>query len=162
MVEVRSAEPRDLEAMTAIYNDAVEKTTGTFDIRPRTTDEQREWYAGHGKRHPVVVAEFDGAILGWAALTSWSDRRAYERTAEVSVYVAEAARSRGVGTTLMGAILERGADAGLHAVIAQISTDNEASLGLHRAAGFEAAGTLRQVGEKFGRLLDVRLMQKIL
>ena len=159
---VRSAEPCDLEPMRSIYNDAVERTTGTFDIKPRTADEQRKWYASHDERHPIIVAELGGEMAGWASLSLWNGRCAYQGTAEISVYVAESARSRGVGAALMAAILERGTAAGLRTVIAQIGSDNEASLRLHQRAGFEIAGTLRQVGEKFGRLLDVRLMQKML
>ena len=161
MVEVRAAGTGDLEAITAIYNDAVENTTGTFHTEPRTTDQQREWFESHGPRHPVIVAEADGEVAGWASLGPWSERRGYEDTAEVSVYVAEARRGEGVGTALMGEIIRRGREAGLHSVIAQVVSGNEASLRLHERAGFETVGVLREVGRKFGRLLDVRVMQLI-
>ena len=81
--------------MTAIYNDAVARTTGTFDTEPKTLDQQREWFDRHGASHPVLVAEEAGRVVGWASLSPWSDRCAYARTAEVSVYVDESSRGGG-------------------------------------------------------------------
>ncbi|MDX6770662.1 MAG: GNAT family N-acetyltransferase [Elusimicrobiota bacterium] len=159
---VRPATRADLPAVTAIYNDAVARTTGTFDTTPRTLAEQERWFAAHGASHPVLVAEEGGAILGWASLSGYSDRCAYSRTAEVSVYVAEDARGRGVGGGLLDAVLAAGRAAGVKEVIARIAEGNETSLKLHAKRGFEEVGRLRKVGEKFGRLLDVFFLQKSL
>ena len=98
--------------------------------------------------------------MGWASLSKWSERGAYADTAEVSLYVAEAQRGRGIGRRLLEAVIEEGRRAGLHAVIAQIVGGNEVSVHLHRALGFEHVGVLREVGRKFGRLLDVCIMEK--
>ena len=130
-------------------------------MEPKSLDDRRAWLAAHGPRHPVLVAERDGHVVGWASLSPWSPRGAYADTAEVSVYVAEAQRGRGVGRRLLEEVVEAGRRAGLHAVVAQIVGENAASIHLHEALGFERVGVLREVGRKFGRLLDVLIMEKV-
>ena len=87
MLTIRLAQRSDLTSITDIYNDAVRTTTATFDTEPKTEAQQLQWFESHGPRHPILVAELDGAIVGWASLTKWSDRRAYDETAETSFYV---------------------------------------------------------------------------
>jgi L-amino acid N-acyltransferase YncA len=98
-------------------------------------------------------------VLGWASLSPWSDRPAYSRSAEVSVYVAEEFRGRGVGRLLLRALIDEGRRLGYHALLARISADNKVSIRLHASLGFSTAGTLREVGFKFARLLDVEIME---
>lgn len=160
-IKVRAAQGEDLAEITAIYNDAMEKTTATFDTEAKTVEQQKAWLAEHGGRYPVLVAEREGVVIGWASLSRWSDRCAYAETAEDSVYVAETARGAGVGRALLGAALEAGRSAGLRTVLARVVEGNPASLSLHQAYGFETIGVMRQVGRKFGRLLDVRMLQKL-
>ncbi len=159
---VRDAREEDLPRIRAIYNHEVQSSTATYDTRPRTAAEQRAWFAMHGGSHPVLVAERDGAVCGWASLSPWSDRAAYRRTVEVSVYVAEEWRRRGIGRSLLVALIDAGRAHRHHALIARISSDNTASIALHAALGFEVAGTLKEVGVKFGRMLDVCVMELIL
>lgn len=156
---IRAALEADLPAILDIYNDAVQKTTATFDTEPRPPDSHRKWWDSHGPRHPVLVAEEKGGVVGWASLSAWSDRCAYADTAEISIYVAEAARGRGAGKALMARVLEAGRAAGLRTVIARIADENAASVALHEAFGFTRCGVMRQVGRKFGRLLDVHMFQ---
>ena len=78
---IRSADPSDLDAITDIYNEAIRTTTATFDTEPKSNDEQLHWFKSHGTRHPIIVAELDGIVVGWACLTAWSDRAAYSDTA---------------------------------------------------------------------------------
>ena len=158
---IRPVTADDLGAVNDIYNEAVRTTVATFDVEPRTMEERRVWFAGHGPRHPVLAAQCGGSVVGWASLSKWSDRGAYADTVEVSLYVAEGHRGRGIGRRLLEAVIEEGRRAGLHAVIAQIVGGNEVSIHLHRAMGFEHVGVLREVGRKFGRLLDVCIMQKV-
>jgi phosphinothricin acetyltransferase len=108
-----------------------------------------------------LAAEWNGLVVGWASLSKWSDRLAYAGTAEISLYVQSTYRGQGVGKGLITAIVAEGEKAGLHTLIARIVAGNQASICLHQAAGFEHIGVMRQVGRKFGRLLDVYLMQKI-
>jgi L-amino acid N-acyltransferase YncA len=158
---IRPARADDLGAITEIYNEAVLTSVATFDTEPKSLDDRRAWFAAHGPCHPVLVAEREGAVLGWASLSRWSERPAYAETVEVSVYVAAPHRGRGVGRRLLEAVLDRGRRAGLHAVIAQIAAENAVSIHLHEAFGFERVGLLREVGRKFGRLLDVLIMEKV-
>jgi L-amino acid N-acyltransferase YncA len=161
MMTIRPATTDDIPAITEIYNQAVLTTTATFDTETRRLAEQQTWFTNHDARHPVVVAELDGAVVGWASLSQWSDRRAYADTAEISVYVSEAFRGRGVGRRLLEAIVQEGQRVGLHTVIARIADGNAVSVHLHRSVGFEPIGVMKEVGRKFGKLLDVHLMQKI-
>ena len=149
----------DLEAITAIYNDAIVNTVATFDVEPQTVADRAEWLAAQGPRHPVLVAVEDGAVVGWASLSGYSPRAAYAETATVSVYVREDYRGRGVGTELMAAIMEAGREAGLHVVLARIADVNPASVRMHESVGFEHVGDLREAGRKFGRYIDVHVMQ---
>lgn len=161
MTTIRRAELRDLESITAIYNDAILKTVATFDVEPKTADEQRAWFEQHGPRHPILVADGGNGVTGWISLSEWSGRCAYSDTAEVSLYVAEEHRGKGVGKKLLEAALEEGRKTGLHTIVSRIAGGNEISIRLHESLGFEHIGIMREVGKKFGKLIDVYLMQKI-
>jgi L-amino acid N-acyltransferase YncA len=159
---IRRAQPSDLAAVTAIYNDAVLTTTATFDTQPKTLQEQEEWLAGHGGRFPVLVAVLDGEVAGWASLTPWSDRCAYADTAENSLYVRADLRGSGIGSRLLSALLEEARRGGLHTVLARVTQGNEGSIRLHEGFGFTVVGVMREVGRKFGQRLDVTLLQVLL
>jgi len=161
MPAVRPAKLNDLNAITEIYNEAILTTVASFDIEPKTDAEQRVWFANHGSKRPILVAELDGIVVGWAALSEWSDRCTYSDTVEISIYVKEEFRRRGIGRRLLEAIIEEGEKVGLHTVIARITQGNDESIHLHKSVGFEHIGVMREVGRKFGKLLDVYLMQKI-
>lgn len=160
-LSIRPAAPADAGAIAEIYNDAVLRSTATFDTQPKDADERRRWLAGHGPRHPVLVAEESGRVLGWASLSAWSPRRAYEETVEFSVYLAPAAQGRGLGLKLSQAVLDAGKQTGAHVVLSRVVGESENSLKLHEKLGFERVGVMREVGWKFGRRLDVVLLQKI-
>ena len=153
--------PGDLPAINAIYNDAIAHTTATFDTEVKSLDERRQWFAGHGGRHPVLVAEEAGEVVGWASLSAYSDRKAYDGLAELSVYIRADARGRGLGRRLMVAIIEAGRVAGLHSIYSRISAGNDASVHLHEALGFRHMGVMKEAGFKFDRWLDVIFMQRM-
>ncbi len=161
MLRIRQSRLKDLEAITEIYNDAILKTTATFDTEPKTMKEQKIWFGDHGKKYPILVAEQDGSVIGWASLSRWSDRCAYSDTAEISIYIKEEFQGKGIGKKLMRAIISEGKRAGLHTVIARIAQGSEISIRLHESVGFGHVGVMKEVGRKFGKLLDVYLMQKI-
>ncbi len=161
MATIRQATRDDLEAITEIYNDAIAKTTATFDTEPKTLEEQEIWFVGHDARHPVMVAVEDGLVVAWASLSQWSDRCAYADTAEISVYVKENYRRKGIGKQLMLATIQEGKTVGLHTIIARIAGSNKVSADLCRSFGFQYIGTMQEAGKKFGQLLDVHLMQLI-
>jgi L-amino acid N-acyltransferase YncA len=162
-MRTRLAEPRDAEATRAIYNLEVLESTVTFDLVPRTLTDQQLWIEEHSGSHPAIVAvDADGTVLGFASLSPFRPRAAYVPTVEDSVYVHRDARGQGVGELLLRDILTLGADHGFHSVMARIVGGHDTSIALHRKCGFEQIGCEREVGRKFGRWLDVVLMQRML
>lgn len=161
MLTIRRATLEDLGAITQIYNDAILRTVATFDTEPKTAEEQMMWFADHSPEYPILVADSNGLVVGWASLSRWSDRCGYSDTAEISLYVDEKHQGKGIGRKLLEAIIQKGQKAGLHTIIARIAEGSEASIRLHKSVGFEQIGTMREVGRKFGKLLDVHLLQKI-
>ena len=161
MSTVRKATFEDLEAITEIYNDAIQKTVATFDTEPKSLEEQKAWFSHHDEKNPIIVAEEDDSIVGWASLSRWSDRCAYSDTAEISLYVRESHRGKGIGRKLINEIIDEGKRAHLHTVIARISEGNSMSIHLHESVGFRHIGVMKEVGRKFGRLIDVNLMQLV-
>src|SRR5690242_2393606 len=117
---IRRAELRDAAAITKVYNEAILKTTATFDTEPKTEEDRLDWLRSHDDHHPVFVAEVAGEVVGWASLSKWSDRPAYAGTAETSFYVAEPCRGIGVGRALKEWLIEEARKAGLHTLIARV------------------------------------------
>jgi phosphinothricin acetyltransferase len=161
-VEVRLATLDDAAPIREIYNLEVTTSTATFDLVPRTLEEQRAWQAERSGARAVVVAEDDGELCGFASLSPWRDRPAYATTVEDSVYVHRAHQGKGVGRALLDELLRTATAHGFHACMARIVGGHEASIALHRRCGFEIVGTEREVGRKFGRWLDVVLMERLL
>lgn len=163
---IRPAARSDAAAIMAIYNPVVETSTATFDLTPRTLVEQEQWLMDRsGARVVLVAVDGDGGvdeIAGFAALSPYRDRAAYSTTVEDSVYVAPGHQGRGVGRLLLDALVDTARAHGFHAMMARIVSDHEASIALHTACGFEVVGREREVGRKFGRWLDVTLMQRLL
>ena len=162
-MRTRLVELRDAEATRVIYNVEVLESTVTFDITPRSLADQRQWIDEHSGGHPAIVAvDRAGEVVGFASLSPFKPRAAYAPTVEDSVYVHREGRGQGVGELLLREIIRLGTDHGFHSVIARIVGGHEASIALHRKCGFEEIGCEREVGRKFGRWLDVVLMQLML
>jgi L-amino acid N-acyltransferase YncA len=174
-MRIRLASSGDAEAIRSIYNAEVLESINTFDMVPRTRDEQAAWLAEHQGVHPVIVATepaeagTDGdrgangeVILGFGSLSAFRDRPGYAATAENSIYVDRLQRGKGVGRALLAELLELAAAHGFHSVIARVAGHNEVSVGLHRAAGFELVGVEREVGRKHRQWLDVVELQRLL
>jgi len=161
-VTVRLARTDDLRAINDIYNHYVVHSTCTYQEVPETMEDRAAWFRGRGPEHPVTVAEIDGQIVGWAALSPFHKRSAYRRTVENAVYVAPTHHRRGIGRMLLADLIERARGAGHHAIVALIDAEQRPSVAIHQAFGFADIGTLREVGFKFGRWLDVRYMELLL
>lgn len=159
---MRLARPGDAEAILAIYNAEVTGSTVTFDMVPRTIDEQRAWLDIHSGAHPAVVAVAGGEVVGFGSISPYRSRPAYATTVEDSVYVRSDRRGRGLGRGVLAELMTLATAHGFHAVMARIVDGHEASIALHRACGFDLVGVEREVGRKFGRWLDVALMQRLL
>ena len=139
-----------------------------MDIVPRTLDEQTEWIDRHSGAHGAVVAvdanptTGEERVLGFASISPWRSRAAYTTTVENSVYVDRGHQGRGIGRILLDDVLRIAADSGFHACMARIVVGHEASIRLHASRGFELIGIEREVARKFGRWIDITLMQKML
>jgi len=156
---IRYATPADAPAIAAIYNHEVENETSTFDLVPRTVADQVAWQGARSGAFGVFVAESEGEVVGFGALSPYKERPAYSTTVEDSVYVRRDQAGKGIGRAILNHLLETAADGGFHAVMARITTLSEASIALHQALGFSLVGVEREVGRKFGKWLDVALMQ---
>ncbi|PTM57641.1 GNAT family N-acetyltransferase [Desmospora activa] len=159
-IQIRHAEAKDLISLTAIYNHAVTHTTATFDLEEQTLEQRKKWIESFNfDTYPLLVAEMEGAVAGYACLSPYRSKPAYARTVELSVYVDPAFQGKGVGSALMADLLERAREAGHHAVLAGITGGNGGSVRLHRRFGFREVGCLQQVGWKFGAWQDVYFYQ---
>jgi phosphinothricin acetyltransferase len=159
---VRLAEATDAEAIRSIYNVEVLESTVTFDLVPRSHEDQRAWLLAHAGAHPAVVAVDGGDVAGFGSLSPYKDRPAYSTTVEDSVYVHRDQRGKGVGRLLLNELLSLATTHGFHSVIARIVGDHDASIALHRTCGFTMVGVEKEVGRKFGKWLDVVEMQRLL
>ena len=161
-VQVRDAAPDDLPAMAAIYDEQVRTSVATFDTEPRGTAYLGEKLAHAGGGDLVLVAHADAEVVGYAFSGPFRPRPAYDGTKEVSVYVASAARGRGVARALYAALLERLDELPqVHTQVAVVALPNDASEALHLAFGFRQVGVLREVGRKFDRWVDTAWYQRM-
>lgn len=162
-MHIRLAQPSDAEAIRAIYNAEVIGSTATFDLVPRTAAEQTAWLAEHSGPYPAVVAvDEGGTVLGFGSLSAYRDRPSYATTVENSVYVDAHRRGAGVGRSLLHRLIVLAEQHGFHAVVARVGGENQASIALHLACGFEMVGVEREIGRKFNRWLDVSVLQLLL
>ena len=159
---VRYGESRDVEALNDLYNHYVEATPITFDLEPTTLEQRRDWLDEFKQTgpHRLLVAEQDGAILGFAGTHRYRDRAAYDSTVEVTIYCHPDATGRGIGTLLYTRLFEAIAGEDLHMAIAGVTLPNAASVAIHRRFGFQDAGVTHAVGRKFGRYWDVGWFEK--
>ena len=161
-VTIRLAMEADVDGITEVYNEAIRTTTATFDMEPKSREDRMQWFESHGPRHPILVAEMDGMVVGWTCLNQWSDRPAYDATAETSFYVKEEFRGKGIGRQLKQAIIDESRKLGYHTLIARAAQGSDESIHLNESFGFKHIGTMKEVGRKFGKLLDVHIFQLML
>ena len=160
--EIRLATPRDGAAVAAIYAPIVETTPISFEEVAPNADDMAGRITATLEHYPYLVADDSGRVIGYAYAGAHRTRPAYRWSVDVSVYVADAARGRGVGKALYGDLLERLKQAGHHAAFAGITLPNAASVALHEAVGFCHLGVYREVGFKFDRWHDVGWWQRLL
>lgn len=163
-MKIRPADKRDIDSLLEIYNYEAVNSTAAFAIRPKTIEERMEWFDEHNRdHHPLIVAERDGRAVGYASLSKYRSGDAYDRTAELSVYVDHRYRGKGIGADLMSAIISIGKkEHFIHNVISVITSENEASVRLHEKFRFRYCGTIKEAGEKFGKWLDTDYYQLLL
>ena len=158
----RLAVPEDAPEIARIYGDAIMKTAASFWTEPRPVSEIEQQMREGGDRYPWVVAGDPGSLLGVAWSKRWNPRQGYDITAEVSVYIDEPARGKGVARSLYTDLIARLREIGFHNVIGGIALPNEASVRLHEGLGFKRVALFEQVGVKWDRVMDVGYWQLIL
>lgn len=161
-VVIRPAIESDLVAINDIYNHYVLHSTCTYQEAPEPIEDRRQWLHRHGERHPVIVAEMGGCVVGWGSLSPYHARSAYRRTVENSVYVHHQHHRQGIGALILGDLIVRARHLGHHAIIAGIDAEQIASMALHARFHFKKVGHFKQVGFKYDRWLDVIYMELML
>ena len=160
---VRDATEADLPAILQIYNQAIEHTTAVFSYKPHTPEMRLAWFREEqSKGYPVLVAESDVVVVGFATYGPFRALPAYKYSVENSVYVTERARRAEFARAMMTRLLTVAREGNVHAVIEGIVADNVASLRLHRSLGFEEVAHFREVRYKFGRWLDLKFLELVL
>lgn len=159
-ITIRDAVEADLAAIRDIYNHAVEHTTAIWNEVLIDTDNRRLWLEQRRARgFPVLVAERDGKVAGYASYGDWRAFDGYRHTVEHSVYVDKDCRGAGLGKRLMQALIDHARANDKHVMIAAIEAENQPSIALHERLGFRLVGIHREVGQKFGRWLDLAMME---
>ncbi|PZM17127.1 GNAT family N-acetyltransferase [Rhizobium tubonense] len=159
-VTLRDATEADMAEVRDIYNHAVEHTTAIWNETLVDVANRLEWLRARKARgFPVVIAEKDGKVAGYASYGDWRAFDGYRHTVEHSVYVDKDCRGLGIGEGLMRELILRASKADIHVMIAGIEAENAASIRLHEKLGFRIAGTFSEVGIKFGRWLDLTCME---
>jgi len=161
-LRIRGARLDDAPAICRIYNQGIQDRIATLEIEERSPEERAQWLGAHGPRHPVLVAESDVDVVGWASLNVFNARRAYEHVADISLYVERAWRGRGVGRRLLDALIERAIELGYHKLVLAAFPFNEAGMRAYGRAGFREVGIYREQGRLDGRWVDTIVMEKIL
>jgi phosphinothricin acetyltransferase len=165
-IALRPAAAADLVAINDLYNHYVRTSTCTYQEEPDSIEDRRSWFEHHDVRHyPILVAclgSGDGELAGWGSLSPFRPRSAYRFAVEDSVYVRHDLHGRGIGSRLLGELIDRARRGGFRTIVAGIDAEQAASVTLHAKFGFVTTAHLKQVGIKYGRWLDVYYMQLML
>ncbi|GGK66691.1 GNAT family N-acetyltransferase [Nocardia camponoti] len=158
---IRDANTADLPAILAIHNTNIASSTAIWDTEEVDLAEREAWFASRtADGMPVLAAEIDGELAGYASYGQWRPKSGYRYSVENSVYVDERFHRRGVATALLTELISRATTSGrVHAMIAAIETGNSASIVLHERFGFKTVGQMPEVGRKFDRWMDLTLLQ---
>lgn len=162
MFAVRPAIEADLPAINAIYNHYVLTSTCTYQYEPETEEGRKAWFAEKGEKHPVIVVEEFGEVLGWGALSPFRNREGYRFTVEASVYIRHDRQRKGIGRAIMQELIERARRLGYRVMIGGASAEQKASIALQESMGFEPVARFKEIGYKFDQWLDVVFMQLML
>ena len=161
MAAIRAAHHADAQAIADIYNEGIATRLATFETEPRAAAEIETWLAA-GERLPVLVAEEDGVVLGWARILAYSERPVYAGVGEVSVYVTESARGRGIGRALLEALHESARQHGYWKLLGKLFTANAASAAMCRRCGWREVGMHHKHSRLDGEWRDVLLVERVL
>jgi len=159
---LRPARESDAEAICLMYNQGIEDRVATLETELRTPEERREWLAARGPRHPVIVAEESGHVVGWGSLNVFNARPAYRHVGDFSVYVERAWRGKGVGHRLLERLIELAREIGYHKMVLSTFPTNGGGVRLYERLGFSRVGVYREQGMLDGAWVDTLIMEKLL
>ena len=159
---IRDAQPGDASALALIYNQGIEDRLATLETEERTAEERRAWLEARGPRHPVIVVENAGHVIGFGSLNVFNPRKAYDHVADFSLYVERSWRGKGVGGRLLQALIERARRLGYHKMVLSAFPFNRAGLALYQNSGFRVVGIYKEQGLLDGRWVDTIVMEKLL
>ena len=162
-VEIRHATKSDLDGVLEIFNQEIVSDVMAWDIEPIEGPDHEQWFEAHSQpEYPLLVAEANSKIVGWASLSRWAHHGAYDRTVETSVYVHQNEQGQGIGRSLLMELIKESKKTSHHVLIARSDAANKASRQLHLRLGFRSIGVMHQVGFKFGRFRDAELFELLL
>jgi L-amino acid N-acyltransferase YncA len=159
---LRPATGTDAAAIALIYKQGIEDRVATLETELRTPEERRQWLSERSPRHPVVVAEDGGVVIGWGSLNPFSARAAYRFVADFSVYVERSWRGRGVGRVVLTRLIELGREHGYHKLVLSAFPFNQAGVPLYERLGFRTVGIYREQGMLDGQWVDTIIVEKLL
>lgn len=158
---IRNASIEDIPEILAIYNEVIQNSTAVYCEDPVSLDERLNWYrARTALAYPILVAEHDGVVAGYASFGDFRNFPGFRHTVEHSVHVAAGFRGRGIGTALIEALLPLARALDKHVMVAGVDASNHSSIQLHKRLGFVETGCMPEVGRKFGRWLDLLWLQR--
>jgi len=159
---IKNAEKKHIEGIREIYNEAILNSTATFDTEIKSYEDRLKWLEDHNKKYPVVVIDNNDKVLAWGSLNKYSDRKAYDKTCEISIYIHKDFRGQGLGNKIMEDLIGRAKTNGIHAIISRVAGENQASKKLHKKFNFELMGIMKEVGYKFEQYIDINIYEKII
>ena len=161
-IVVRAATEEDADAICLIYNQGIEDRVATLETELRTPEERRQWMAARGPRHPVIIAETEGQVVGWGSLNLYNPRVAYQHVADFSVYVKRDWRGKGVGRQVLERLIELARAIGYHKMMLSAFPSNAAGVMLYERMGFTKVGVCREMGLLDGNWVDTLIMEQLL
>lgn len=161
-ISVRRALAKDAAAICLIYNQGIEDRVATLETELRTPRERRQWMLSRGPRHPVIVAEVGGLVVGWGSLNVYNPRKAYEFVADFSIYVEREWRGKGAGSAVLSRLIEMAREYGYHKLVLSAFPTNAAGMALYRKFDFRKVGIFKEQGQLDGKWVDTIVMEKLL
>lgn len=161
-IRIRLAVAKDAAAIADIYNQGIRDRVATLETEERTPEERAAWLAARDDRHPVYIAELNGAIVAWGSLNAFNPRPAYQWVADFSVYVDGANRGHGLGSAMLDHLIAEATRLGYHKLVLAAFPFNEAGMRLYQSRGFRTVGTYHQQGKLDGHWVDTIVMEKLL
>jgi len=161
-ISVRPARAADAAAICTIYNQGIEDRVATLETDLRSPEERRQWLAARGPRHPVIVAEAGGEVVGWGSLNPFNPRKAYDYVADFSVYIERGWRGRRIGKRILARLIELARELGYHKLVLSAFPTNAGGMALYQKFGFRTVGIYKEQGKLDGRWVDTIIMEKLL